>query len=187
MATRKKSAPRGRGTKPTKGGQSGFGNPHHSGARNPQPERTREEEHDDAMRVLRREYYGAVLSHAQEVDRLVKEEGMEEGDALHQVVDGSYWVIYTHANFQVLMCTEHHDAYMEDFGEVPVEGRDGLNWAVLAYAAMARDVTERLGAGDLHYEETRQTREAPRGPTARERIHPRAREASQGPRGLRRR
>jgi hypothetical protein len=169
MATKRR-----RTTKPTKGGSSGFGNPHHSGARDPNPERTREEQHDDAMRVLRGEYYHGVLHAAREVDRLVKNEGMEEGDALHQVVDGSYWVIYTHANFQVLMCSDHHDAYMEDFGDVPTEGRDGLNWAALAYAAMARDVSERLGAGDLEPE----YRDAPRAP----RRSPGPRRASEAPR-----
>jgi len=148
MATRKRT------TKPTKGGSSGFANPRH--------ERSQEEQHDDAMRFLRREYYNAVLSLAQEVNNLVKDEGMDESDAIHQVVDGSYWVIYTHANFQVLMCSDHHDAYMEDFGDVPTEGRDGLNWAALAYAAMARDVSERIGAGDL--EEAPRHRAARRGP-----------------------
>lgn len=136
MATRKRSTPKGRG------GSSGGGNPRNS-------REDTEKSHDDAMRVLRAEYYQGVLNLAQEVNNLVKNEGMEEGDALHQVVDGSYWVIYTHANFQVLMCTDHHDAYMEDFGDVPTEGRDGLNWAALAFAAMSRDVSERIGAGDL--------------------------------------
>jgi hypothetical protein len=134
-------APKKRTTKPTRGGSSGGGNPRNGG-------RTSEEQHDDAMRVLNAEYYEGVRGLAQEVDRLIKDEGMDEGDALHQVVDGSYWVIYTHANFQVLMCSSNHDAYTEDFGDVPMQGRD-VNWAALAYAAMAQDVSERLNAGDL--------------------------------------
>lgn len=147
MVTRKmqarprKAAPKGRG------GSSGGGNPRNGG-------RTTEEEHDDAMRVLRKEYYEGVRGLAEEVSNLVKNEGMDESDALHQTVDGSYWVIYTHANFQVLMCSDHHDAYSEDFGEPPVSG-DSINWAALAYAAMARDVSEQVGAGGVE--------EAPRG------------------------
>jgi hypothetical protein len=160
MATRRRT------TKPTKGGSSGFGNPHHSGARDPNPERTREQQHDDAMRVLRSEYYNAVLGLAQEVDDLVKNEGMDEGDALHQVVDGSYWVIYTHANFQVLMCSDHHDAYSEDYGQAPVDGGD-INWAALAFAAMSRDVSERISAGGLQDLEERRgsRRRPPSGPS----------------------
>lgn len=106
-----------------------------------------EAQHEDAMRVLRKEYYDGVRSLAQEVAERVKE-GQEQGDVIHEVVDGSYWIIYTHANFQVLMCSDHHDAYSEDFGEPPVSGSD-INWAALAYAAMARDVSEQVQAGGV--------------------------------------
>jgi hypothetical protein len=125
-------------------------------------DRISEQEHEDAIRVLRAVYYQSVRDLAQEAKNLIENEGMDENDAIHQVVDGSYWVIYTHANFQVLMCSEHHDAYMEDFGDVPTEGRDGLNWAALAYAALARDVSERLNAGDLE-----ESRHGDRRPTPR--------------------
>jgi hypothetical protein len=136
MASKKRGAPaKGRG------GSSGGGNPRNGG-------KTSEEEHDDAMRVLRKEYYEGVRGLAEEVSNLVKNEGMDEQDALHQVVDGSYWVIYTHANFQVLMCSDHHDAYSEEFGEPAVSG-DSINWAALAYAAMARDVSEQVQAGGV--------------------------------------
>jgi hypothetical protein len=152
-----------RPVKKGKGGSSGGANPRNDG-------RITETQHEDAMRVLRAEYYQGVRSIAEEVASLVKNEGMDESDALHQTVDGSYWVIYTHANFQVLMCSEHHDAYSEEFGEAPVTGAD-VNWAALAYAAMALDVSERISAEGME--------EAPRrGRRTRE---------ARGPRGLRRR
>jgi hypothetical protein len=127
-----------------KGGSSGGGNPRNDG-------RITEEQHDDAMRVLRAEYWQGVRGIAQSVADRVKE-GEEESDVIHEEVDGSYWVIYTHANFQVLMCSDHHDAYSEDFGEPPVTG-DTVNWAALAYAALARDVSEQVRVG---VEEVRQ-------------------------------
>lgn len=155
MAPKKRSTPaKGRG------GSSGGGNPRNGG-------KTSEAEHDNAMRVLRAEYYAGVRGLAQEVDNLVKNEGMDEQDALHQVVDGSYWVIYTHANFQVLMCSDHHDAYSEDFGEPPVSGSE-INWAALAYAAMARDVSEQVQAGGLD-EAPRRAPRAGRPPSRRRR------------------
>lgn len=132
MATRKRTP------KPTRGGQSGGANPRSS-------REISEAQHDDAMRVLRAEYYQGVRSIAQDVIERVKE-GEEESDVIHEAVDGSYWVIYTHANFQVLMCSDHHDAYSEDFGEPPVSDGD-INWAALAYATMARDVSEQVQAG----------------------------------------
>lgn len=142
MATRR-SAPKGRG---------GPANPRNDG-------RITEEQHDDAMRVLRAEYYQGVRGIAEAVREHIAE-GMDEGDALHQEVDGSYWVIYTHANFQVLLCSDHHDAYSEDFGQAPVDG-DSINWAALAYAAMMRDVSDQISRSTV--DEARR-RPAHRGP-----------------------
>ena len=139
MATRKRqSAPKGRG------GSSGGGNPRNS-------REISETQHDDAMRVLRAEYYQGVRSIAEALAQRVKDKDFgsasqdEWQDAIDQAVDGSYWVIYTHANFQVLMCSDNHDAYSEDFGEPPVSGND-INWAALAYAAMKRDVQQQIDA-----------------------------------------
>jgi hypothetical protein len=138
MHAKRKSTPKGRG------GSSGGSNPRNDG-------RITEEQHDDAMRVLRAEYYQGVRGIARSVAARIKE-GEEPGDVIHEEVDGSYWVIYTHANFQVLMCSDHHDAYSEDFGEPPVEG-DSINWAALAYATMARDVNEQVDAESSNIEE----------------------------------
>jgi len=128
----RRSTPKGRG------GSSGGANPRNDG-------RITEEQHDDAMRVLRAEYYQSVRGLAEEVAERVKT-GEDESDAMHELVDGSYWVIYTHANFQVLMCSDHHDAYSEEYGSAPVEGAD-INWAGLAYATLARDVSDQVQAG----------------------------------------
>lgn len=135
MATRRRTT---KPNKPQGGGSSGFANPNR--------EKSSEELHEDAMRVLNREYWEGVRGLAKEVAERVKDEGGDRSDILHEVVDGSYWVIYTHANFQVLMCSSYHDAYTEDFGEIPGDGRDGINWAALAYAALARDVSEQVDA-----------------------------------------
>jgi hypothetical protein len=146
MAPKKRSTP----NRKRSGGQSGGGNPNNA-------RKDAEASHDDAMRVLRAEYYQGVRDLAKEVAERVKDEGGDQHDILHEVVDGSYWVIYTHANFQVLMCSDHHDAYSEEFGEAPVSGAD-VNWAALAYAALARDVGDQVSAEGLE--------EAPRGRSA---------------------
>jgi hypothetical protein len=140
MATRKRTAKRG--SPKGSGGQSGFGNPRNDG-------RITEEQHDEAMRVLRAEYYQGVRGISQDIADRVKDGEIKDQDdferAITESVDGSYWVIYTHANFQVLLCSDHHDAHSEDFGEPPL--RDGdINWAALAYAAMERDVREQISA-----------------------------------------
>lgn len=108
-----------------------------------------DEQHDDAMRVLRAEYYQGVRGISQDLANRIKAGEITERDgleqALHESIDGSYWVIYTHANFQVLLCSDHHDEYSEQYGEAPVNGAD-INWAALAYAAMERDVRDQMDA-----------------------------------------
>ncbi len=136
MATRKKG----------KGGSSGGGNPRNV-------EKSSEEQHEDAMRVLRAEYYQGVRSIAQDLIERAKSGDLNEddlNDAISQDVDGSYWVIYTHANFQVLLCSDHHDAYTENFGEPPVSGNE-INWAALAFATMERDVRDQLEAEGIEF------------------------------------
>lgn len=171
MATRKKTARRAP-KNTSRRGSSGGGNPNNDG-------RITEEQHEDAMRVLRAEYYQGVRSIAEDLERRVKEgeirdqDGLEE--ALDQDVGGSYWVIYTHANLQVLLIS-NHDAYSEDFDMAPVED-NYINWAAAAFAALKRDVHEQLGdvefgGGDLDERRVR----APRGRQASE---------PRGPRGLR--
>ncbi len=152
MATKRRSAPKGRG------GQSGGANPRNDG-------RITEGQHDEAMRVLRAEYYQGVRSLTQEAARAIKDgeisNDSELHDWLHETIDGSYWVIYTHANFQVLMCSDNHNAYAEDFGEPPVSGGD-INWAALAYAAMMRDVAEQIDAEGISVHGGGDADEAPR-------------------------
>ena len=156
MATRKRNAPKG---KPKgSGGQSGGGNPRNDG-------RITEQQHDEAMRVLRAEYYQGVRGISQDIaDRVKDGEISSQGDlqqAVEESVDGSHWVIYTHANFQVLMCSDHHDAYSEDFGQPPVEG-DDIKWAALAYAAMMRDVQEQMSAEGVEINEDLEERRGSR-------------------------
>lgn len=111
-----------------------------------------EAQHDEAMRVLRAEYYQGVRDIAEELAAGVKRGDITSQDdwetQLHQAVDGSYWVIYTHANFQVLMCSDHHDAYSEEYGQAPVEG-DSINWPALAFAALDRDVRTLISMPDF--------------------------------------
>jgi len=142
MASRRRSAPKGRG------GSSGGANPKNDG-------RITEEQHDEAMRVLRAEYYQSVRGIAEELAERVKDGELFRGraikdrddweTAIHESVDSSHWVIYTHANFQVLLCSDNHDAYSEEYGEPPVQG-DSINWGALAFAAMERDVRQQIDA-----------------------------------------
>lgn len=179
MATRRKKAP-----KSTRRGESGGANPRNDG-------RITEEQHDEAMRVLRAEYYQAVRGIVEDARQAIKDGEITDRDSLeqwmHQTIDGSYWVIYTHANMQVLFVSDNHDAHSDTYGEVPVDGGN-VNWAALAFAALEQDVQEQMQAEGVHVgdddvvypyaveEASRGRMMAPRGRQARE---------TRGPRGLR--
>jgi hypothetical protein len=124
----------------------------------PEPQADPERQHEDAMRFLRQEYYGGVRGIVEDLKaRVASGEIASEddlNDAVHQEVDGSYWVIYTHANFQVLLCSDHHDAYFEEYGEAPIVDGD-INWAALAFATLDRDVRDLMGAEDVRVVEER--------------------------------
>jgi hypothetical protein len=111
--------------------------------------RITEQQHDEAINTLRAEYYQGVRSIAEDLARAVKDGEIKNQDdwetRIHQEVDGSHWIIYAHANFQVLMCSDNHDAYVEDFGEPPISNNE-INWAALAFQAMDHDVRQQLAA-----------------------------------------
>jgi hypothetical protein len=183
MATRRRQAKRS--DKGLRRGGSGGANPSNDG-------RITDTQHEDAMRVLRAEYYQSVRGIADEMRDAIKSGEItsdeELHDRVHQTIDGSYWVIYTHANFQVLMCSDHHDAYSEDFGEPPLSGSD-INWAALAFAALQRDVDDQMQAEDISVDNVREARRSRE--TSRETSHlalpPTARRRAPAPVSRRRR
>lgn len=92
-----------------------------------------------------RDYREHVNELAEEIAKGMRSgEVTDQSDAVHEACDGDSWVIYTAYNFDILRHCSNHDAYTEEFGEVPTDGRGDLNWAALAYAALANDVNEAL-------------------------------------------
>ena len=91
-----------------------------------------------------REYWNDVRLYAEEAQERAKDEDAEVSDVLHEIVDGSSWVIYTYANKRVLDYSPNEDAYAEDFGTDGMVKGGGINWAGLAYAALYRDVSDVL-------------------------------------------
>lgn len=105
--------------------------------------REEEERVSSALDTLQREYRQQIRSVAEDIAESLRNGDADDAhDAIHEAVDGHSWVIYTHSNFKVLLCSSNHDAY-DQLGEVPTQ--NGLvNWAVLAYYAMSADVNEEL-------------------------------------------
>ena len=78
----------------------------------------------------------------------VDKHGQDEGDALHEAADGSYWSIYTHAAALTMQYSDNSDAYWEATGEACVKGECWSEvvstLAAWAFVADVHDRYERL-------------------------------------------
>lgn len=106
---------------------------------------------DEAKRVLRADYWTSIRSLAKGLAEEIRKGELapeDVEDRLHEDADGSYWTIYTHANYQAIMCSDH-DPWddVRDSGE-PVSGDvcNGQPTAVLAYYCVRHDTREQLEA-----------------------------------------
>lgn len=100
---------------------------------------------DEALQVLRADYYQGVKSLAKDLIEDAKREGLDrEGflDHLHETVDGHHDVIYTQAAQIVVLCSGHDGRAAEE--GMSVADSDGVNWSVLAFFAMEADLLETL-------------------------------------------
>ena len=103
-----------------------------------------------AIGLMRRAYYGMIRDLSQEIIKAIHDDEITDSDALqdriHEDCDGSQWVIYTFKAQQVLLASDNDGAYADDFGEEGIVKDGAINWSGLAYAAMARDLSEQLDA-----------------------------------------
>lgn len=105
---------------------------------------------EQAERVLRQEYWEAVRQIARDSIHEARESGRDVSDVVHEAVDSSYWVIYTHANLQVLRFTENDEAAADIGGLDEIlrdRGVSGL-YQILAFYALRADVEEQISRMD---------------------------------------
>jgi hypothetical protein len=74
------------------------------------------------------------------------EECSDENDAIHEAVDGSQWVIYTHRALRVLQYSRNHDAGLDEMGKDLFAGVEDMStlYSRAAYFAMAADVRDAI-------------------------------------------
>lgn len=102
--------------------------------------------------LIRRDYYADVHAVAEDFKRAAKAGEFTDTDGadewLHQTVDDSQRVIYTHKAKEALLVSDNEDAYADDFGDDLVQ--DGqIRWSVLAFCAFQADILERLRADGI--------------------------------------
>lgn len=105
----------------------------------------------EALRAVRQWYWEEVRSVAEEARDEVKSGRLADAEALqewlHETIDGHQFVIYIQQAQMVLLASDNQDAYAEDFGDDEGATKDGsINWSLLAFCAMERDVAEQLGS-----------------------------------------
>jgi len=89
-----------------------------------------------------REYNEHVKVLAQEIFERVNDEGADQHEALHEVVDGSEYVIYHGKQLEVLEHTEDL-YYIEDMGvPIPQSPQDAIQ--TIAFYALMGDVEKTL-------------------------------------------
>jgi hypothetical protein len=107
----------------------------------PKGEVSMEDAVEEAQRVIRADYYGTVRGIASDIARAVKDGEIQDsedlGRYLHESVDGSQRVIYTHKAKLGLLASDNEDAW-EDVG---VENPDD---STKMFYALSSDVLDDL-------------------------------------------
>jgi hypothetical protein len=107
---------------------------------------------EDAKQVLRADYYSSVRTYAE--DFIGQCRSGEIGDVdtlmdrLHESVDGSYWVIYTHANLQAMQASDNWLA-IEDHGAQGETTELSSMLPAYVYYALEADILETMSALDF--------------------------------------
>jgi hypothetical protein len=93
----------------------------------------------------RANYWATVKDIAKEALE-AEQRGEDAHDYIHESVDGSHYVIYTHANVTALQESENESAAFDDMGADALAGCDSYSavMARLAYYAMSADVHQSL-------------------------------------------
>lgn len=107
---------------------------------------------DNALQVLRAEYWTSIRGIAKDVKSEIDNGNLADVDDVetyvHETVDGCYWVIYTHANYRAIMCSDWDPWQdVEESGQ-SLTGKEchSQPTALLAYYCVKHDVAEQVEA-----------------------------------------
>jgi hypothetical protein len=101
------------------------------------------EDTSSAVDCLQRDYYSDVHGIALEIVGEIRDGNLDRddySDRLHETVDGSQRVIYTHRARLGMACTSNPDAYEDELGEKPPTAEAAM---CMAMVADCREVIER--------------------------------------------
>ena len=98
-------------------------------------------------------YWDTVNAIAAEIIEECGDDHEARCDRVHQDVDGSHWVIYTHANLKVIEFSETTPSETEWRSCLPQDAGWAAITAVVAFCLMEADVMSALGRLDAEEEE----------------------------------
>lgn len=114
----------------------------------------RESTVQDAVSVIRRDYYDDVKGVADNIMERLKEEYESDVrgeqlrevliESMHETIDAQGRVMYTFQAKLGLLVTDNAGTYLEEYGAEGALLGDDINWSALMFAAMERDVYEEL-------------------------------------------
>jgi hypothetical protein len=103
--------------------------------------------------ATKRCYFGMVRAVASDIDDEVRErlrngettDDVNEWQAnrIHEEADGSYWTIYTHANFRALYASDNWDAAVDQGMAADIDDTAKM-FAVMTYCALYADLCEQV-------------------------------------------
>lgn len=86
------------------------------------------------------EYWQEIQSIVESIKHECESEGLDPHEFAHELIDSHEFVIYTYKAMNVLVHSDHSDAWVDHFGETGVVKDNAINWSGLAYMAMMADV-----------------------------------------------
>lgn len=110
-------------------------------------DRVTEAQREEALRILRRDYWQDVRDVVEDLREEIKRGNLEpDAEAIdtwiHETIDGHQRVIYTHYARETLLFVDNPDAYEEEMGEKPQTVEQA------AYFAFRKDVVDQIGNVD---------------------------------------
>ena len=92
-----------------------------------------------------KDYFETVEMYAIDaIDQATENGDIDEwSDYVHESVDSSSYIIYTHKSRKVLEHTNNEEAYVDDYGVEPKDFEQGIPWEKFEYCAMVADVSEK--------------------------------------------
>ena len=107
-----------------------------------------DEQVEMACQILRADYWSSIRASAKCIVEAIDSGELASGEAvtdrIHEDADGSYWVIYTHANYRAILASDHDP--FEDLADMGLDLDSAKSPASLAFCCVQADLVAQVNA-----------------------------------------